>query len=120
MRNLLAGLLAAGALSFALGGVALADADPTVHQIYEAASSCAITPIAPRRTTFNRSSMPEKASLVSRARSSSVRSNSSRVCPRRIRARLPSSNLSLGSLVRVNRPPVGPERRALIFPGPQW
>lgn len=39
MRNLLMGLVAAGALSFALGGVALADADPTVHQIYEAASS---------------------------------------------------------------------------------
>ena len=39
MRNLLAGLLAAGALSFALCGVALANADPTVHQIYEAASS---------------------------------------------------------------------------------
>lgn len=39
MRNLLAGLLAAGALSLALGGVALADTDPTVHQIYEAASS---------------------------------------------------------------------------------
>jgi len=39
MRNVLAGLLAAGVLSFALGGVALADTDPTVHQIYEAASS---------------------------------------------------------------------------------
>jgi hypothetical protein len=39
MRNPLVGLLAAGALSFALGGMALADADPTVHQIYEAASS---------------------------------------------------------------------------------
>ena len=39
MRNVLAGLLAAGVLSFTLGGVALADVDPTVHQIYEAASS---------------------------------------------------------------------------------
>jgi len=39
MRNLLAGSLAAGALSFALGTAAMADADPTVHQIYEAASS---------------------------------------------------------------------------------
>ncbi|HWX30469.1 MAG TPA: hypothetical protein VNZ53_23885 [Steroidobacteraceae bacterium] len=39
MRNLLAVSLAVGALSFALGGMALADADPTVHQIYEAASS---------------------------------------------------------------------------------
>ena len=39
MRNLLAGSLAAGVLSFALGGMALADTDPTVHQIYEAASS---------------------------------------------------------------------------------
>src|SRR4029077_17008111 len=39
MRNLLAVSLAAGALSFALGGMALADTDPTVHQIYEAASS---------------------------------------------------------------------------------
>jgi hypothetical protein len=38
MRNLLAGLLAAGVLSFALGGTALADTDPTVHQIYEAAA----------------------------------------------------------------------------------
>jgi tetratricopeptide (TPR) repeat protein len=39
MRNLLVGLLAAAALSFAPGGMALADTDPTVHQIYEAASS---------------------------------------------------------------------------------
>jgi len=39
MRNLFGGLLAAAALSFALGGTALADTDPTVHQIYEAASS---------------------------------------------------------------------------------
>jgi uncharacterized protein len=39
MRNLIAGFLAAGALSLALGGIALADTDPTVHQIYEAASS---------------------------------------------------------------------------------
>jgi len=39
MRNLLMGLLATAALSFALGGMALADSDPTVHQIYEAASS---------------------------------------------------------------------------------
>jgi uncharacterized protein len=39
MRNLLAGSLAAGVLSFALGGTALANTDPTVHQIYEAASS---------------------------------------------------------------------------------
>jgi hypothetical protein len=39
MRNLLAGLLAAGVLSLALDARALADADPTVHQIYEAASS---------------------------------------------------------------------------------
>src|SRR5262249_31719405 len=37
--NLLAGSLAATVLSFALGGMALADTDPTVHQIYEAASS---------------------------------------------------------------------------------
>ena len=39
MRNLLVRLLAAGALSFMFGGMALADTDPTVHQIYEAASS---------------------------------------------------------------------------------
>jgi uncharacterized protein len=39
MRNLLAGSLAVAALSFALGGPALAATDPTVHQIYEAASS---------------------------------------------------------------------------------
>lgn len=39
MRNLLVRLVAAAALSFALGAVALADTDPTVHQIYEAASS---------------------------------------------------------------------------------
>jgi uncharacterized protein len=39
MRNPIAGLLAAAALSFALGSTALADTDPTVHQIYEAASS---------------------------------------------------------------------------------
>jgi uncharacterized protein len=39
MRNLLVGSLAAAALSFVLGGTVLADADPTVHQIYEAASS---------------------------------------------------------------------------------
>jgi uncharacterized protein len=38
MRNLLAGVLAAGALTLALGGTALADTDPTVHQIYEAAA----------------------------------------------------------------------------------
>jgi len=39
MRNLLAGLLGAGALSLALGGgIVFADTDPTVHQIYEAAS----------------------------------------------------------------------------------
>jgi hypothetical protein len=38
MRNLLAGSLAAAALSLALGGTAFADTDPTVHQIYEAAS----------------------------------------------------------------------------------
>src|SRR5215475_12164746 len=39
MRNLLTGSLAVAALSFALGGTALADTDPTVHQIYQAASS---------------------------------------------------------------------------------
>jgi uncharacterized protein len=39
MRNLVAGALAAGVLSLFVGGVAFADADPTVHQIYEAASS---------------------------------------------------------------------------------
>src|SRR5215469_13828841 len=39
MRNLVVGLLAAVALSFGLAGMALADTDPTVHQIYEAASS---------------------------------------------------------------------------------
>ncbi|HMK86335.1 MAG TPA: tetratricopeptide repeat protein [Steroidobacteraceae bacterium] len=39
MRNLLARSLLAGALSFALGTAAMADADPTVHQIYEAAAS---------------------------------------------------------------------------------
>jgi len=39
MRNFLAGYLATGVLSFAIGGMALAAADPTVHQIYEAASS---------------------------------------------------------------------------------
>lgn len=39
MRNRLAGLLVAAALSFTLGGMALAQADPTVHQIYEAASN---------------------------------------------------------------------------------
>jgi uncharacterized protein len=39
MRNLLVGLLAAAAVSFAFGGMALADTDPTVHQIYEAAST---------------------------------------------------------------------------------
>jgi hypothetical protein len=39
MRDLLVGSLAAAALSFALCGTALADADPTVQQIYEAASS---------------------------------------------------------------------------------
>jgi uncharacterized protein len=39
MRNLLAVSLAAAALSLTFGGTALADADPTVHQIYEAASS---------------------------------------------------------------------------------
>ncbi|MBV8422075.1 MAG: hypothetical protein JOZ26_18865, partial [Hyphomicrobiales bacterium] len=39
MRNFLAGSLAATALSIALGATALADTDPTVHQIYEAASS---------------------------------------------------------------------------------
>jgi len=39
MRKHIAALLAATALSFTLGGTALAQADPTVHQIYEAASS---------------------------------------------------------------------------------
>src|SRR5215813_14370107 len=39
MRNLLAGSLAATVLSFALGGTAMADTDPTVRQIYQAASS---------------------------------------------------------------------------------
>jgi len=39
MQNLLARLLAACVLSFALGGMALADTDPSVHQIYEAAAS---------------------------------------------------------------------------------
>jgi uncharacterized protein len=39
MRYLVSGSLAAAALSFMLGGPALADTDPTVHQIYEAASS---------------------------------------------------------------------------------
>ena len=39
LRNRLRGLLAAGALSFSLSWTALADTDPTVHQIYEAASS---------------------------------------------------------------------------------
>jgi hypothetical protein len=39
MRNLLARLLAAGVLSLALGGMAVAQTDPTVHQIYEAAAS---------------------------------------------------------------------------------
>jgi uncharacterized protein len=39
MRNLLAGLLVMAALSFGLGAAALAATDPTVHQIYEAASS---------------------------------------------------------------------------------
>lgn len=39
MRILIIGSLAAAALSVTLGGTALADADPTVHQIYEAASS---------------------------------------------------------------------------------
>jgi hypothetical protein len=34
-----AALLVAGAMSFAFGGAVLADADPTVHQIYEAAES---------------------------------------------------------------------------------
>ena len=38
MQNRLVGLLAAVALSFTLGGTALAQADPSVHQIYEAAS----------------------------------------------------------------------------------
>ena len=39
MQNFPARLLAAGALSLALGGMALADNEPTVHRIYEAASS---------------------------------------------------------------------------------
>ena len=39
MRNLLARALVVGALSFAVGAVAVADTDPTVHQIYQAASS---------------------------------------------------------------------------------
>jgi hypothetical protein len=39
MRNLLAGPLAVVGLGFMLGGTALANPDPTVHQIYEAASS---------------------------------------------------------------------------------
>jgi len=39
MRNPFAALFFAGAMSFALGGAVLADADPTVHQIYEAAES---------------------------------------------------------------------------------
>ena len=39
MRNLLVGLLAACALSIGLCGMALADTDATVHQVYEAASS---------------------------------------------------------------------------------
>ena len=39
MRNLLVGSLAAAALSIALSSTALADTDPTVHQIYEAAAS---------------------------------------------------------------------------------
>lgn len=39
MRKVLALLLAAGVSAFVLGGTAFANADPTVHQIYEAASS---------------------------------------------------------------------------------
>jgi uncharacterized protein len=39
MRKHFAGLLAATTLSFALGATALAQTDPTVHQIYEAAAS---------------------------------------------------------------------------------
>ena len=39
MQNRFAGLLVAAALSFTLAGTGLAQADPTVHQIYEAASS---------------------------------------------------------------------------------
>jgi hypothetical protein len=39
MRKVLAILLAAGVSAFALGTAASADAEPTVHQIYEAASS---------------------------------------------------------------------------------
>jgi uncharacterized protein len=39
MRMRFAGLVVASALSLTLGGTALAQADPTVHQIYEAASS---------------------------------------------------------------------------------
>jgi len=39
MRKLLAGSLAAGLLSVAFVGTALADTDPTVHQIYQAAVS---------------------------------------------------------------------------------
>jgi hypothetical protein len=39
MRKPFAALFFAGAMSFALGGAVLADADPTVHQIYEAAES---------------------------------------------------------------------------------
>jgi hypothetical protein len=39
MRKHLAGLVVATVLSFTFGGTALAQTDPTVHQIYEAASS---------------------------------------------------------------------------------
>jgi uncharacterized protein len=39
MRKLFAALFFAGAMSFALGGAVLADADPTVHEIYEAAQA---------------------------------------------------------------------------------
>jgi uncharacterized protein len=39
MRKVLAILLAAGVSAFVFGSAALADADPTVHQIYEAAAS---------------------------------------------------------------------------------
>jgi uncharacterized protein len=39
MRNVFVGSLTVVALGFTLSGTALADADPTVHQIYEAASS---------------------------------------------------------------------------------
>jgi uncharacterized protein len=39
MRKPFAALLVAGAMSFVFGGAVLADADPTVHEIYQAAES---------------------------------------------------------------------------------